>query len=74
MHFLFRIVWKKQGDALSPLLFNSALLYAIRKVQVNKEELELKGTHQILVYADYVHLLDNKTMLQRKNHTLYYRE
>jgi len=25
----------KQGDALSPLLFNSGLEYAIRRVQVN---------------------------------------
>jgi hypothetical protein len=29
----------KQGDALSPLLFIFALVYAIRKVQEKKEEL-----------------------------------
>jgi len=35
----------KQGDALSPLLFNFSLEYVIRRVQVNQDGLKLNGTH-----------------------------
>jgi hypothetical protein len=47
----------KQGDALSPLLFNFALDYTIRRVHVIQDGLKLNGTHQLLVYADDDHIL-----------------
>jgi len=57
----------KQGDTLSPLLFNFALEYAIRRVQVDKDGLKLNGTHQILAYADDVNILGGSVHKVKEN-------
>jgi len=57
----------KQGDALSPLLFNFLLEYAIRSVQVNQDDLKLNDTYQLLVYADDVNILGGRVHIIEKN-------
>jgi hypothetical protein len=40
----------KQGDASTPMLYNFALQYAIRRVKVIQGGMKLNGAYQLLVY------------------------
>jgi len=57
----------KRGDALLSLLLNFALECIIRRVQVNQNGLKLNGTHQLLVYANEVHILGGSVLTAQKN-------
>ena len=57
----------KQGDALSPFIFNFALEYAIGRVRVNQDGLKLNGIHQLLAYADDVNILGGSVHTVKEN-------
>jgi len=57
----------KQGDALSPLLFNFTLEWAIWRVQVNQDGLKLNGIHQLLVNTDNVNMLGGNVHTVKKS-------
>jgi hypothetical protein len=57
----------KQGDAFLPLLFNFAVDYAIKSIQVNQDGLKLNGTYQFLVYVYDVNILGSSIHNIKKN-------
>jgi hypothetical protein len=46
---------------------NTALDYAIRRVQVNQDGLKLNGTQQLLAYADDVNILGGSVQTVKEN-------
>jgi hypothetical protein len=57
----------KQGDSLLPFVFNFALEYAIRRVQVNQNGFKLNGTYYLLVYADDINILGGRVHSIKKS-------
>jgi hypothetical protein len=57
----------RKRDALSPMLFNFSLEYAIRKVQGNQVGIKLNWSDQLLVYADDMNLLGDNTDTIKRN-------
>jgi hypothetical protein len=61
--------WAETRNCCIAIAFQFSLEYAIKKVKENQVSFELNGTHQLLVYADYVNLLgdieNNKKRIQK---------
>jgi len=49
------------------MLFNFALEYTIRRVQVSQDGLKLNGTHHLLVYADDFNILGGSVHTLKEN-------
>ena len=48
------------------MLFNFALEFAIRRVQVNQDGFKLNGTHQRLLYADELDIMCGSVITIKK--------
>ena len=57
----------KKRDAWSPLPFNFAVDYVIRRVQANQVDLKLNGTNQLLAYPDNVYTLSGSVHAIKEN-------
>ena len=72
-HFPYRFPIQNdlnQGNALLSLLSNSALKYAIRRIQAKQMGVKLNGTHQLLVYGDDLNLLGWRMLTIKKTQKL----
>ena len=59
--------WGIFGLLTKCYVFNFALEYAIRRVQVNQDGLKVNGTHQLLAYADNVNILGGSIHTLKEN-------
>ena len=59
--------WFETRGCSIAIVFNFALEYPIRRVQVNQDGLKLNGTHQLLAYADDVNTLGGSTHTVKEN-------
>jgi hypothetical protein len=56
-----------EEDALSPLLFNFVLEYAIWRVQVNQDGLKLNGIYKLLSYSKDVNIVGERIRTINEN-------
>jgi len=53
------------------LFFNFAFEYAIRRIRVNQDDLELNGTHRLSFHADDVNILGGRVhTIEKSTETL----
>lgn len=64
-------VYEKVVSCISPLLFNFPLGYTIRKIQENKNKLELNGAHQLWSVAMTL-LGENVNITKKTKHMFMY--
>jgi hypothetical protein len=69
-YFISHVTYSKLSETrrcLTPLPFNFAIEYFLRKVQNNQVGIEMNGTHRLLIYADSMNLLGNIINTTKKN-------
>ena len=62
--------WFETGRCFIVIAFQLCFRLCIRRVQVNQDGLKLNGTHQLLVYADNVNILDGSVHTVKKKQAL----